>query len=505
MLLFPLFYKRGECMLTIPIDTTIKEPIYEQIYKYIRTEITNGNISCGTKLPSGRSMAAHLSVSRNTIDMAYGQLVSEGYIEAVPQKGYYVCALDNLYAEGLKSPETLGVAGGMGDVMLFPDRAELSDVGEKNEESKKYKIDYALSGVDMDYFPYNKWRKLMRECLVDDNKDLFLSGDHQGDLELRSAVQTYLYQSRGVRCNPSQIIIGAGSDYMLLLLSRIFTGKQHIAMENPTYKQAFTIFESMGYHITPISVDGQGMRTELLEASEADLVYVTPSHHFPMGMVMSASRKQKLLAWAAKKEERYIIEDDYDSEFRYSGKPIPALQSQDPFGKVIYIGTLSKAIAPGIRISYMVLPDKLLERYHAVADFYFSTVSRIDQRLISQFFLQGHFERHLNRMRKIYKMKHDILLQELKECNLDIKITGESAGLHFLLGFGEKTSDAGQKEQELMELAAKEGIKVYALSDYYIEEETRIPTILMGFARLKEAELKEGVRLLCKAWGKLGK
>lgn len=490
-------------MLTVPIDTTIKEPIYEQIYKYIRTEITNGNISCGTKLPSGRSMATHLSVSRNTIDMAYGQLVSEGYIEAVPQKGYYVCALDNLYAEGLKPLEAEEMTGGMGKVMPLSNGLELFSGGEENEKSEQYKVDFALSGVDMDYFPYGKWRKLMRECLIDDNKDLFLSGDHQGDLELRGAVQTYLYQSRGVRCMPSQIIIGAGSDYMLLLLSRIFTKKRHIAMENPAYMQAFTIFGSLGYSITPVSVDEHGMRTELLEKSGVDLVYVTPSHHFPMGMVMSASRKQKLLAWAAQKEERYIIEDDYDSEFRYFGKPIPALQSQDPFGKVIYIGTLSKAIAPGIRISYMVLPDKLLEQYHDEADFYFSTVSRIDQRLIGQFLLQGHFERHLNRMRKIYKTKHDILLQELKESNLDIKITGESAGLHLLLGFGKPRADAGEKERELVELAEKKGVKVYALSEYYIKEELRTPTILIGFARLKELEIKEGVRLLCRAWEKV--
>lgn len=489
-------------MLTVPIDTKSKEPIYEQIYKYIRKEIISGNILCGTKLPSGRGMATHLSVSRNTIDMAYGQLVSEGYIEAVPQKGYYVCALDNIYAEGLKLPEPEEMTGAVGKVMPLSDREALFCDAEEKKKGKDYKVDFALSGVDMDYFPYGKWRKLMKECLIDDNKELFLSGNHQGDYELRSAVQTYLYQSRGVHCAPSQIIIGAGSDYMLLLLSRIFAEKRHIAMENPTYMQAFTIFSSLGYRITPISVDGQGMQTELLDTSGADMAYVTPSHHFPIGMVMSASRKQKLLTWAAKKEERYIIEDDYDSEFKYSGKPIPALQSQDPFGKVIYIGTLSKAIAPGIRISYMVLPDKLLERYHAVADFYFSTVSRVEQRVIGQFLIQGHFERHLNRMRKIYKTKHDILLQELKESDLDINITGESAGLHFLLGFGKQRADAREKERELVELAEKEGVKVYALSDYYIKEELRTPTILLGFARLKEPEIKEGVRLLCMAWEK---
>ena len=480
-------------MLTIPIETKSKMPIYEQIYRYIRDDIISGSLPCGMKLPSGRGLASHLSVSRNTIDMAYGQLVAEGYIEPVPQKGYYVCKLDYLYAQ----KENLYNGGSA--------EGEQTGYGRENAVESKisYKVDFSLNGVDMDYFPYGTWRKLMRECLIDDNKDLFLSGDHQGDLELRQAVQSYLYQSRGVRCKPEQIIIGAGSDYMLLLLSRIFESKKHIAMENPTYKQAYTFFESLGYQISPVSVDEQGMRTELLEATGAELAYVTPAHHFPMGMVLSASRRQKLLAWAGGEEGRYIIEDDYDSEFRYAGKPIPALHSQDPFGKVIYIGTFSKAIAPGIRISYMVLPEKLLNRYHQVADFYFSTVSRIDQRLISRFLLQGDFERHLNRMRKIYKTKHDMLLQELRESGLPVEIAGSSAGLHFLLVVGGKTADAAEQEKRMVEAAAKEGIHIYALSDFYIREELRQPAVLLGYARLKEAEIKEGVLALRKAWESL--
>lgn len=497
-------------MLTISIDTKSKEPMYEQIYKYIRDEIVNGNISCGTKLPSSRGMATHLEVSRNTVDMAYGQLLSEGYIESFPKKGYYVCALDTLYAEGIYvqnvQEDKEGVESGLSDEAgrkrgsfgtshLIEGRKCPGD-----SVQSEYRIDFSPSGVDMDYFPYSKWRKLMKECLIDDNKELFLSGNHQGDVELRRAVQNYLHQSRGVRCKISQIIIGAGSDYMLLLLSRILSGTQYVAMENPAYKQAYTIFDSVGYSVTPISLDEQGIRMDLLEKSNANLVYVTPSHHFPLGMVMSVNRKQKLLSWASRKAERYIIEDDYDSEFRYFGKPIPALQSQDPFGKVIYIGTLSKAIAPGIRMSYMVLPEALLEQYYEVAGFYFSTVSRIDQWVISQFFLQGHFERHLNRMRKIYKVKHDILLQELKDSGLPVHIAGESAGLHFLLEFGEKTAEAANIEKRMVELARQEGIKVYALADYYIEEEERVPTILVGFARLKEQEIVEGVRALKKAW-----
>lgn len=471
-------------MLTISIDLHSKLPIYEQIYKYIREEIQNGNLPCGMKLPSSRSLANYLEVSRNTIDMAYGQLVSEGYIEALPKKGYYVCDLDELYAEGI-------------EVNLLEEE-ELSP----RQEDLPYEVDFSLSGVDMNYFPYSKWRKLMKECLMDDNKELFLSGNHQGDLELRKAVQRYLHQSRGVQCKASQIIIGAGSDYMLLLLSKILGENQHVAIENPAYIQAGTILQNVGYSVWPVSLDRQGIRTDLLEESGANLAYVTPSHQFPLGLVMSAKRRQSLLNWAAKEEGRYIIEDDYDSEFRYAGKPIPALQSQDPYGKVIYIGTLSKAIAPGIRVSFMVLPDSLVERYQRQAAFYFSTVSRIDQRVIGEFFLQGHFERHLNRMRKIYRNKHDLLLRELKQSGIPAEIFGDSAGLHLLLQFGTVTPDAKTQEQRLVELAASQRIKVYPLWEHYLVEESRRPTILLGYARLSEKEMIEGVRCLALAWKK---
>lgn len=465
-------------MIAIPLDAGSKEPIYEQIYKYIRQEIISGNITFGTRLPSSRGLATNLSVSRNTIDMAYGQLVSEGYIEAIPQKGYYVSDLENLYEEGIE---------------VKP----LEDALENDEKTdKKNTINFSVNGVDMNYFPYGKWRKLMKECLIDDNKELFLSGNHQGDLALRRIICNYIHQSRGVKCKPSQIIIGAGSDYLLLLLTHIFKGKHHVAVENPAYKQANTIFESVGYQTTFVSLDTQGIRMDLLEKSGADLVYVTPSHQFPLGMVMSANRRQKLLNWSSRGENRYIIEDDYDSEFRYYGRPIPSLQSQDPYEKVIYLGTLSKVIAPGIRLSYMILPENLLKQYRQNSGFYYSTVSRIDQMVIGRFFAEGSFERHLNRMRKVYKNKYDLLIHEIKRSGLPVILKEENAGLHILLQFGKATKDAKQIEEQLVCLAEEHGVTVYALSDYYLEEEVRIPTLLLGFARLSEEEIIQGIRIL---------
>ncbi|MCM1179529.1 MAG: PLP-dependent aminotransferase family protein [Clostridium sp.] len=478
-------------MLTIPINVKSKVPIYEQIYKYIREEIKNGSIPCGVRLPSERGLAVHLEVSRNTVNMAYGQLLSEGYIEAKPKRGYFVCNLENLYIEEKDTQAAADSREG---------RAENGYLKKGAGKETEYKIDFSPSGVDMEYFPYGKWRKLMKECLIDDNRELFLAGENQGELSLRTAVQQYLYQSRGVKCDVEQIVIGAGSDYMLLLLSRIFNYKCVVGMENPGYRQACTIFQSVGYDVVPVSVDDQGMKTETLEGISADLAYVTPSHHFPVGTVMSAGRRQRLLAWAAKGEQRYIIEDDYDSEFRYFGKPIPALQSQDPFGKVIYLGTLSKAIAPGIRLSFMVLPWTLVKRYRSEAGFYFSTVSRIDQKVIGEFLLQGHFERHLNRMRKIYRGKHDILVQALKDSKIPFRVAGDSAGLHVLLQLPEKCENARHIEKMLVQMAEKQDVKVYPLSDYYMEEEERYPAVLVGFARLTEMEITEGIRLLKEAW-----
>lgn len=473
-------------MITIPLKMGSKEPIYEQIYKQIRQEIIEGRIPCGTKLPSSRGLAANLLVSRSTIDMAYGQLMSEGYIESVPQKGYFVSNLETLYEEGI-------------EIYVEEDEEEKK---EDFHEEKNDSIDFSLSGVDMDYFPYSKWRKLIKDCLIDDNKELFLSGNHQGDYELRKIICNYIHQSRGVNCKPSQILIGAGSDYMLLLLTHILGDNKHIAMENPAYKQAYTIFESVGYQTTFISLDEQGPMLAPLEESGADILYVTPSHQFPSGMVMSVKRRQKILSWSMKEAGRYIIEDDYDSEFRYYGKPIPSLQSQDPFERVIYMGTLSKVIAPGIRLSYMVLPESLFLQYQKRCSFYFSTVSRIDQQVIGKFFSEGYFERHLNRMRKIYKNKHDLLLKELKNLNLPIVIKGENAGLHVVIQIGKKTGNAAEIERKLVNLAKEQNVIIYPLSDYYLREEERIPSVLIGFARLKEDDIVKGMGILNDVWSK---
>ena len=466
--------------LLIPIDGRSEKPLYEQIYGYIRGEIRNGGLKPSDRLPSTRTLAEYLKVSRSTTQMAYEQLMAEGYIEAVPYRGYFVAQMDELVEV---EPQTSG------EMEMQREPEDASQDGGR--------IDFSPRGIDLDSFPYNTWRKLSKNTLVDDNKEFFHSGNSQGEPGFREAIRGYLHSARGVNCSADQIIIGAGSEYLLMLLSQVLGSGRMIAMENPTYKQAYRVFCSLGYQVCPVEMDQSGMNPQLLEQSHADVAYVMPSHQYPTGIVMPVGRRQELLKWADAGRGRYLIEDDYDSEFRYKGKPIPALQGMDRHGRVIYLGTFSKSIAPAIRVSYMVLPQKLLCIYKERLAFYASTVSRIDQNVLYQFLAQGHFERHLNRMRAIYKAKHDLLLGAIRLLERSFDIQGEHAGLHILL-----TDKKGRSEQELLDLAEKAEVRVYGISSYYIhpEHNRRPSTLVIGYANLSEAEIAEGAARLVKCW-----
>lgn len=463
--------------LLIPLDSRSKKPLYEQIYSHIRAEIRNGSLKAGERLPSTRVLAEHLKVSRSTTQMAYDQLLAEGYMEARPCRGYFVSHLEELVETG---------ATGTGEMETTV------------EPNAGWRVDFSPRGIDLDSFPYHVWRKLSRNTLVDDNKEMFHSGNHQGEPGFREAIRSYLHSARGVNCSPEQIIVGAGSEYLLMLLSQILEGRHVIAMENPTYKQAYRVFQSLGYEVCPVEMDANGMEPELLAECGANVAYVMPSHQFPTGIVMPVGRRQELLKWAQEAPDRYIIEDDYDSEFRYRGKPIPALQGMDRNGRVIYLGTFSKCIAPAIRVSYLVLPLSLLVRYRSQTSFYASTVSRIDQNILYQFLSGGHFERHLNRMRAIYKTKHDLLLEQVEPLRKQFEIRGEHAGLHILL-----TSRNGVPEEALIRKAAEAGVRVYGLNSYFIHSEhNHSPsTVVLGYASLSEEQIVDGIHLLKTCWG----
>ena len=470
--------------MTIRLQQNSDKCLYEQIYEHIRHEIWEGKLLAGERLPSTRSLAGDLQVARSTVDYAYEQLLSEGYIEAKPYKGYFVCPMEEL-------------------LQLEPDAVERDDkqaseqgttVTAETVSTPDY--NFAPHGIDMSAFPFSVWRRIHKNILNNGNEELWARGDAQGDYDLRVTISRYLHSSRGVNCAPEQIVVGAGNDYLLMLLEKILGRHVGIAMENPTYMRTWRIFRSFAYNVITVPMDEGGMMVTALDKTEARVAYVMPSHQFPTGTVMPIGRRTELLRWANRAEDRYLIEDDYDSEFRYRGKPIPSLQSLDENGKVIYIGTFSKAIAPAIRISYMVLPKPLLEVYRRDCYFYSCTVSRIDQGVLNEFIRDGYFERHLNKMRKLYRTKHDLLLQELVPFAKKFKVSGEHGGLHLLL-----TAKGNVSEQELMDRAEAVGVRVYGLSDSCVEEiPHRRATVLLGFGALTEQEIQEGIQKLKEAW-----
>ncbi len=466
-----------ELPIHIQLHPKDSKTLYEQIYEYIRDEIRTGSLLQNERLPSARFLAEYLQVSRTTVDMAYDQLVSEGYLEARPRRGYFVSAYEEL------------------DVIdEIPPRegTELQDAKERERIS----YDFSPSAIDMRYFPYATWKKITKNILVDANSKMFSLGEPQGDLGLRMTICRYLHGSRGVNCEPEQIVIGAGNDYLLLLLEKILGRHVHVAMENPTYVRAYRIFRSCAYPVSLIPMDENGIRVDCLRKTDARVAYVMPSHQYPTGISMPIGRRMELLKWAAEDKERYLIEDDYDSEFRYRGKPLPSLQASDHNGKVVYIGTFSKSIAPAIRISYMVLPYPLLEQYRSVCSCYSSTVSRLDQAILNEFIQDGYFERYLNKMRKRYREKHDLLLNELKPFENAFRISGSNAGQHVLL-----TDVRGRDEEMLASLAEEAGVKVYRMQDFRIEKNTDAPAMLiLGYGALSFEEIRAGVMQLKKVW-----
>ena len=462
--------------LLIPLDHKAKIPLYEQIYSYIKSEIQKKMILPGESLPSSRALSRQLSVSRSTVDLAYEQLVSEGYLESVPCKGYYACDMEELFHLG----------GGR-------------EIKPKAFERKKenYLYDFAVNGIDPNGFPQNAWKKISKQILGEDDNNLFLLGDSQGEWELREAIVSYLHHARGVVAVADQIVVGAGNDYLLMLLSVLLGRDTRIAMENPTYKSAWNCFKSLGHEVISVSMDESGMRPGELEASGAQAAYVMPSHQFPMGMVMPIKRRLQLLNWAKKCPGRYLIEDDYDSEFRYKGKPVPALQGYDQDETVIYIGTFSKAIAPSIRISYMVLPQSLAQAYREIGKNFSATVSKVDQKIIEIFLREGYFERHLNRMRALYKGKHDLILKKLKDMTSVSRVFGENAGVHLLLQLKK-----GVTEEKAEELAKEAGIKVYPLHQYYVDQGQKrdMEAVLLGYATMDDKLIYEAMEALKNAW-----
>ncbi|MBA4538148.1 PLP-dependent aminotransferase family protein [Bacillus aquiflavi] len=462
--------------LTPHLDNEKKEPLYVQLYHYIREEIQTGNIAPGVKLPSKRKLAAHLGISQNTIETAYQQLNAEGYVKSELRKGVYVKKL-------------------AGDLYPYSSRISFHNKKVTKNHDEQYKFDFSHGKVDLEHFPYSTWRKLTVQSLYEENSEIFFNGDPKGDTNLREEIAQYVFQSRGVTCSPEQIMIGAGTQYLLRLLTMLIGKESIYAMEDPGFHRTRAVFKHENVKTISIPLDEEGISLKHLEESRANAVYITPSHQFPFGTIMPINRRLELLKWAEAKG-RYIIEDDYDGEFRYIGKPIPSLQGLDFKDSVIYLGTFSKSLIPSIRLSYAVLPTALVNQYDQHLTIYKQTVSRLHQHTLFLFMKNGHWKSHLNKMRNVYRKKQHMLVASIKKyIGNKATIIGEKSGLHILLQVHNQMS-----ELELIKNALKKKVKIYPTSIYYEQYKADKPMVLLGFGGLSETEIDEGIKLLKDAW-----
>ena len=428
--------------------------LYMQIYEYFKNEIINGTYKANTKLPSKRNLAKEYNISLNTVDNAYSKLLEEGFIYSKERQGFFVSDVGELYVLDSKPIHIT-----------------------KEEENIEY--DFSYSGVSEE-FPYKIFKKISSNIF--DNKDILEKVDYQGYLPLRTQISEYLDKSRGFKADPSQIVISSGSEYLFQIIFKLISGK--FGIEDPGYNMLSNIMDTNDINYEFIPVDKNGMDLTKLKKSKSDFCVITPAHQFPTGVIMNMQRRVELLNM---KKIKYVIEDDYDSEFKYSKRPVPALKSIDVNDKVIYIGSFSKSISPSFRVSFMVLPFDLVEKYNKIFKFFICPVSIMVQKMLTTFIETGEFEKHLNRMRKIYSKKRQLLIDMLSE-RKDITIRGADAGLHVVLEYPKNYS-----EEYIVKKAKEKKIKVYGLSSYGTKRE--IPSILLGFATLSEEKLKEGVKL----------
>lgn len=464
-------------MLTVFLDRFSDKSLYEQLYFEIKRSIEEGYLKKNEKLPSKRKLAAYLKISQTTVESAYSQLLAEGYIMSKPKVGYFVTTdLELLYTKKHSRKE---------------------DVEVKVKE--EYTIDFKTNQIDSSIFPFDRFAKIEREVVLDKLKANLNRGDIFGNYEFRKEIADILLDYRGIITKPEQIVIGSGSEHLILLLVMLLGRDKVYAVEDPSYVKNYQLYNAYGVKIKAVGLDNEGVRINLLNSLGVEIVHTTPSHQFPTGIVTPVKRRVELLNWASLKKGRFIIEDDYDSEFRFFGNPIPAMKGMDKFDRVIYMNSFSKTLAPAFRVSFMVLPEELIRVYQERLDFFSSSVPIVNQLTLCEFLKSGEYEKHLNRMKINYKSKRDYLIEKLMSSDLKayIRIYGEEAGLHFLVDVNTKKS-----EVYLVEKAKSKGLRVYGLSEYYINkcDFAEVKTIVFGYSNLSKEQIDVGVDLLNEAW-----
>lgn len=415
--------------------------LYEEVYEEIKNDILTGKLKKGERLVSKRNLAEQFGVSVVTAENAVAQLVAEGYITAVERSGYYI-----RYS-------------GSGEMPV--EKAEISE--EMPEDNS------VISGA-ASLFPFTVWSRLMRAVLLDQSTRLLKPVMNGGVYELKKAISDYLYRCRGMKVGTGQIIIGSGSEYLYNLIIQFLGRDLCYAVENPCYEKTARIYRLNDVKLKAIEMDEQGIIPASLRKSGADAVHISPAHHFPSGAVMPIARRSEIMKWAEEKKGRYIIEDDYDSEFRRTGLPVPAMFSMDNSDSVIYINTFSQTIAPSVRISYMCLPEKLLGEWNEKMGFYACPVPAFEQYTLAKFISEGYFERHVNRIKKHIYRSFEIITEALTD--EDVKIHESGDGLHFTVtvnensGFIEKAKTCGMEIRPLCNCYLSGGGK--HLNDYIV-------------------------------------
>ena len=458
-------------MLTYPMEERGDLPLYEYLYRRIREDILSGKLTAGERLPSKRALAEHLRLSDITVAGAYAQLEAEGYLYTLPKRGFFVSQVDRTPAPKAPEPPTI----------------------PEPEAARTWRLDLKSNQVDTARFPVSTWARLTRQVLSEDGAALLRPVPHQGLEALRRAIADDLRDYRGMSVSPEQIIVGAGAEYLYLLLAQLLGPGAVFAAEDPGYPKIRQVYGKCGAACRPVPLDAQGMDLAALTASGATVAHLSPSHHYPTGLVTPIARRQALLRWA-EAVDGFIIEDDYDSEFRFTGRPLPTLQSIDRSGRVLYMNTFSQTISPSMRVGFVVLPPRLLERYRRELDFYACTVPALEQHVLARFLSGGYYEQHLSRMRKEYRQRRCAVLAAFRSGPFAHRITisEQGAGLHFLLRLDTDRSDA-----DLRQRAEALGVRLGFLSEYAaVPDPSYAHTLVINYAGLDEARLPQAVELL---------
>lgn len=475
-------------MLTYNMDRHGKTPLYEALYHAIKHDIQQGKLLPDEKLPSKRTFSKHLGISTITVENAYHQLLAEGYIYSIPKSGYYVSDIEPIARERSRDNS--------GSSVLLPKESACTSPTESVKQTPAIFADFSNNSTSTKNFPFSIWTKLFRETMSEDQEKLLSRSPSCGILELRVAISNYLYGFRGMDVSPEQIVIGAGTEYLYSLLIQLLGRSHMFAMEDPGYHKVARIYEANQVNVQYISTGKEGIDLSELFRSQASVVHLSPSHHFPTGVVTPIQTRLQLLRWASEQPARYIIEDDYDSEFRMLGRPVPTMQSIDQSDRVIYMNTFTKTLSPTIRISYMVLPKSLISTFHQKLGFYSCTVSNFEQYTLTKFIEQGYFEKHINRMRTYYKNVRNTFLECIKQQNNPkVHILEEHAGLHFLLQIDTDISD-----EILHKRALEQGLQLSFLSQFY-QDQLNAPEhiLLINYSAMETSKIKETIERLWKA------